>query len=116
MKYTDPVCYYGSTIYMKKALRNGMKASFLDENGDFILPERGATDFIKFLLKYGLNPNEVDNNGDTLLHFYDKIKTQFLLLIHGADVTIKNKQNKLPIYTHLHNSFKINKYYLDQLH
>jgi ankyrin repeat protein len=111
-------------LLYEKALKNGMKPSFLDENCDFMLPERGSTGFIKFLLKYGLDPNEVDNNGNTLLHFYCKFKTQFLLLIHGANVSIKNKQNKLPIdqqydninlIHHLHNSFKINKYDLDQL-
>ena len=59
--------------------------------------EDGAVDTIDFLIRNGANINDTDVRGDSALIIAVKnnnIKASQLLIEHGADLNIKNEDNK----------------------
>ncbi|CAI9731786.1 repeat domain-containing 46-like [Octopus vulgaris] len=58
---------------------------------------RGYSEIIELLLNHGANPNIKDRNGNTPLHWCGHIESTDLLVSHGASLSIRNKMHKTPI-------------------
>ena len=96
-KFDEDLAYY--------LFEQGVEINYQDSNGKTALihaVERGSIETINFLIEQDAEINIRDNNGQSAIFytvgFPSRKKALELLILHGADVNIKNKGNKTPLY------------------
>ncbi|GAB1601555.1 ankyrin repeat domain-containing protein 46-like [Argonauta hians] len=58
---------------------------------------RGYSEIMELLLNHGADPNIKDRNGNTPLHWCGHVESTDLLVGHGASLCVRNKMRKTPI-------------------
>lgn len=92
----------GDSIQVRRFISEGISIDAQDSNG--YTPLQAATSYNHTeltleLLTSGASINLTDHEGDTCLHLVTTPEVLQILLDHGADVTVRNKEGRLPIET-----------------
>jgi len=102
----------GQSNKVVKLIKNGTELNVVDKNGITALMTAVNMKYliiVKILLEAGANPNIQDISGFTALMYVKTLKIFGLLIEHGADVNVVNKEGRNPMMKHLDFSDDFNK-------